>query len=567
MAFFLIVPSIMIVSVLLVHALANRLGLRIYYTTLFAVAMLSFMVIFATTFVTPSIGREFLMRLGLMISVAATFLTFANKFLLNKQLAEEKRFDEEVKAAYEEEKRKSSIFKDEKTNEFDWGDERASLAAKNFLHEEPSTTKYNKLDIEEPATTTDNNIDIEEPATATDNEIDIEEPSTATDNEIDVEEPLTIADNDINVEEPSTATDNDIDIEEPLTAAANNIDVEEPSTVADNDVDIEEPSTVADNDVDIEEPSTVADNDIDVEEPSTVADNDIDVEEPSTAADNDVDIEEPLTATDNDVDVEEPSTANDDELNDDNLDPVEDFPLEKVFEPLPEIKSEDADKPIKLEEKPEPKEDFPLEEVFKPLPIVKPEEIEKQTEQQQTEPVEKKVKRTEFFPLQEVFRPLSTLKIDKLEEYAQDEKNSPHEDEPNSIDNDTLDDILDKAYNERDKGHVWQAIELYKKALERYRNDEYAPFVAIDLGNLYKEEALYSKAIKIYEEALRLPAVKRNATIKKEFASNLKYLRVVREVLLKNHMLSMPFDKLSKEILQEIDTEFKKVQINSTQSK
>ena len=42
----------------------------------------------------------------------------------------------------------------------------------------------------------------------------------------------------------------------------------------------------------------------------------------------------------------------------------------------------------------------------------------------------------------------------------------------------------------------------------------------------------------------------------------LAYLRVVRDVLLKYHALSTPFDKLSNDILNEIDTEFKKVQIN-----
>ncbi|MBQ3433984.1 MAG: tetratricopeptide repeat protein, partial [Selenomonadaceae bacterium] len=267
-----------------------------------------------------------------------------------------------------------------------------------------------------------------------------------------------------------------------------------------------------------------------------------------------LDAKEPVTAEES-LDAKEPVTAVETEL-----EPVENFPLEKVFEPLPEIKSEDADKPIQLKEK-KPADEFPLQEVFKPLPTVKPEEIDTNPKQ----PVKpKEVKRTEFFPLQEVFQPLSTLKLDKLEESFKEEK---PEDEPKSIDNDTLDDILDKAYNERDKGHVWQAIELYKKALERYRNDEYAPFVVIDLGNLYKEQALYSKAIKIYEEALMLPAVKRSASTKKEFANNLGYLRIVRDVLLKHHMLSTPFDKLPRETLQEVDTEFKKVQINSAQSK
>ena len=124
---------------------------------------------------------------------------------------------------------------------------------------------------------------------------------------------------------------------------------------------------------------------------------------------------------------------------------------------------------------------------------------------------------------------------------------------------------MDKAYDERDKGHVWQAIETYKKALKRYRNDDYAPFLAIDLGNIYKEQALYTKAIKTYERAFNLPAVKRNESIKKEFVNNLHYLRVVRDVLLKYHALSTPFSQISKEILQEVDIEFKKVQINSAQ--
>ncbi|MBQ3451496.1 MAG: hypothetical protein IJG32_04455, partial [Selenomonadaceae bacterium] len=237
-----------------------------------------------------------------------------------------------------------------------------------------------------------------------------------------------------------------------------------------------------------------------------------------------------------------------------------DFPLEKVFEPLHELKNEDADKPIKLVDKPKENDTFPLDEVFKPLSEVKREEVKTPP------PKEKKSKRTEFFPLQEVFRPLSTLDLEKLEEITQEEKTSPHEDDTNPEEKiDTLDDLLDKAYIERDKGHVWQAIEIYKKALDRYRNDEYAPFVAIDLGNIYKDQALYSNAIKIYEEALMLPAVKRNSEIRKEFLSTLEYLRVVHNVLVKCRALSTPFNQLSKEILQEIDTEFQRVQINSAQ--
>ena len=197
LAFFLIVPSVVIVSVLLVHALANRLGLRIYYTTLFAVAVLSFMVTLATTFVTPSIGREFLLQLGIMISASAVLLTFANKFLLNRQLAEEKRFDEEVKAAYEEEKKKSKVAPIDK---FEWGDESSSLDAKNFLPKEPSTTEESQ-DVKEPSTTEESQ-DVKEPST-TEESLDVKEPSTAEESQ-DVKKPST-AEESQDVKEPSAA--------------------------------------------------------------------------------------------------------------------------------------------------------------------------------------------------------------------------------------------------------------------------------------------------------------------------------------------------------------------------
>ncbi len=396
MAFFLIVPSVIIVSIFLIHALAKRLGLRIYYTTLAAAAVLSFMANYAATLWSPAVGKDFLLRLGLIILAASLSLTFANRFLIKQQRAEEKNFHEEVKAAYEAEVNKESPPPPPPIEKFEW--------------EENPPPKYNE------------SVPADEPAA-------VEEPEVA---EAPAESPQA----------------------EPVKESK----------------------------------------------------------------------------------------------------PLEKFPLEKVFEPLSEVKHEEAKPPVE-----EPEDKFPLEEVFKPLAEVKHEEAKPPPP-----------KPADLFPLQEVFQPLSTLKLDKLETLPAEEPtpaNTETEEAPSeaseenadSLD-ETLDDILDKAYNEREKGHIWQAIELYKKALERYRNDEYAPFVAIDLGNIYKEQALYSKAIKIYEEALTLPTVTRNPSIKKEFVTNLEYLRIVRDVLLKYHALSKPFAKLSQEILQEIDSEFQKAQ-------
>ncbi|MBQ4404344.1 MAG: hypothetical protein II857_08030, partial [Selenomonadaceae bacterium] len=141
MAFFLIVPSVMIISILLVHALANRLGLRIYYPTLIAVAVVSIMVDFAAATVTPAVGREFLLRLGLMILAASFLLTLANRFLLKREQAEEKKFDAEVKAAYEASKDEVFLNSAEKPatiDKFEWGDEK-NLFEVPPAYNEPTT--------------------------------------------------------------------------------------------------------------------------------------------------------------------------------------------------------------------------------------------------------------------------------------------------------------------------------------------------------------------------------------------------------------------------------------------
>ena len=126
----------------------------------------------------------------------------------------------------------------------------------------------------------------------------------------------------------------------------------------------------------------------------------------------------------------------------------------------------------------------------------------------------------------------------------------------------SLDDILDYAYAQKTKGDLSQAILAYQKALDRYRSDDYAPFIAIDLGNIYKEQAAYSKVIKTYEEALKLPVVMRNADTRKEFNKNLTYMRIVQSVLIRHRALTMPFSKIPRQYLQEVETEFKALQLN-----
>lgn len=118
----------------------------------------------------------------------------------------------------------------------------------------------------------------------------------------------------------------------------------------------------------------------------------------------------------------------------------------------------------------------------------------------------------------------------------------------------TMEALFEYATAAKDRDDVETAIIAYQKILREYGTDEYAPFVAIDLSNLFKERANYADAIATCEFALSLPAVNRSATMSKEFAKNLDYLKVVQEVLTKHDALSTPFSEIPADILAEIES-------------
>lgn len=518
MAFFLIVPSVMIVSIVLVRALANRLGLQIFYKTLVTVAVLSIAAVFMTTKFAPAVGKDFFLRLGLIILAASLLATLINIFLIKRQRAEEERFTEEVKAAYaaEVQKKSSSPEQSPEPSETFYIDE--------FDEPPPRPNRYDEIRAA---------ILSEEPQSVTEMESSHEE-SLITETEPSHEEPV--------VTETKPARNEPV-VKKIDTPPAQKSVLEE---IPDDQ-----------NNFPLEK----------VFKPLAVV--------KPVEADKPVKLEE-------------------------KPDPAEKFPLQEVFKPLATVKPAEADKPIKPTVKPaERAEFFPLQEVFTPLSMLKPEKIEELTREERNSPpkvepvaevqssakVSKPVAEVqssakvskpvaEVQPSAKVSKPVAEVKssakvskpVAKVQTSA--EVSKPVAEAQTPVENFyTLDEILDRAYAERDKGHVWQAIELYLKALESYRNDDYAPFVAIDLGNIYKEKALYSKAIKTYEDALTLPAVQRNATIKKDFLNNLRYLRIVRDVLLKHRASATPFTKLPKDILQEIDAAFQRMQLNSAQSK
>lgn len=139
-----------------------------------------------------------------------------------------------------------------------------------------------------------------------------------------------------------------------------------------------------------------------------------------------------------------------------------------------------------------------------------------------------------------------------------DSENIFDDDEKFDVEFDTLEELLDYAKSEKSKGNIAMAIGAYQKALDEYRADDYAPFVAIDLSAIYREQAAYAKAIKVYEDALNLSAVKKNSAVTAEFQKKLAYIKTVQAVLFKHSALATPFSKIPKEYLREIESDFQK---------
>ena len=119
----------------------------------------------------------------------------------------------------------------------------------------------------------------------------------------------------------------------------------------------------------------------------------------------------------------------------------------------------------------------------------------------------------------------------------------------------SLDDILDFAYAAKDK-KPRDAIFAYQEAITRYGDDDYTPFLIIELGNLYKAQADYRGAIATYAKAIHMPIIADNDAMRQEFAKNIRYLGTVQNILAKHSALSTPFPQIPGSIMQEIETEF-----------
>jgi tetratricopeptide (TPR) repeat protein len=122
---------------------------------------------------------------------------------------------------------------------------------------------------------------------------------------------------------------------------------------------------------------------------------------------------------------------------------------------------------------------------------------------------------------------------------------------------DSLDDLMDFAFTQKEQQNFALALSVFRRALELYPDSESAPFLVIEIGNILKNKGAYDEAIKSFTDGRNLLFLHANNTLEQEFVATVAYLRIIKNILLQNRLGLIPFNSIPTEILEEINAEFR----------
>ena len=117
---------------------------------------------------------------------------------------------------------------------------------------------------------------------------------------------------------------------------------------------------------------------------------------------------------------------------------------------------------------------------------------------------------------------------------------------------DGLDALLDIAYASAEPAPE-RAVAAYRKALARYPQDSYMPYLVIELSTLYKRLGNYAAALRLLDEALALPIIAKNAVMVQEFRRSRRTLHAVSDMLRARGTPALPFGEVPEDVLAAAD--------------
>ena len=117
---------------------------------------------------------------------------------------------------------------------------------------------------------------------------------------------------------------------------------------------------------------------------------------------------------------------------------------------------------------------------------------------------------------------------------------------------DGLDALLDIAYASAEPAPE-RAVAAYRKAPARYPQDSYMPYLVIELSTLYKRLGNYDAALRLFDEALALPIIAKNAVMVQEFRRSRRTLHAVSDMLRARGTPALPFGEVPEDVLAAAD--------------
>lgn len=118
---------------------------------------------------------------------------------------------------------------------------------------------------------------------------------------------------------------------------------------------------------------------------------------------------------------------------------------------------------------------------------------------------------------------------------------------------DSFDDLLDFAFIQKERGNFDDAVLVFEMAYEMYYFMEMASLIIAELVNVYKQLGSYNKAIKLLQRGLENTSAE---IIRKDFITNIAYMRIIKNILQTKHLDLLPYDEIPDKVKEEIEKEF-----------
>ena len=118
---------------------------------------------------------------------------------------------------------------------------------------------------------------------------------------------------------------------------------------------------------------------------------------------------------------------------------------------------------------------------------------------------------------------------------------------------DSLDDLLDFAFSQRERSNFEDALMIFKMAYEMYPNSQMSMLLVAEIANTYKAKGRYDLAIDALQKGIKDT---KEEMFKKEFVTSIAYMRIIKNILASKRLDLLPYDEIPDKVKEDIENEF-----------